>query len=426
MIVASILDVGKVYKSYSSEWHRFARWFGLRIGPPVEENWVLSGVNFQINQGEAIGIIGKNGAGKSTLLKILAGVLEPSSGSIEINGKISAILELGLGFNDELTGLQNVRFSLEQMGLVRVSETIRRIEEFADIGEHFYKPVRTYSSGMRARVSFSLSAIIKPDILIADEVLAVGDIFFQQKCIERMKELKQNGTSIIYVSHDINSVHEICDKALVLDKHKQIFLGSTQEASEIYHALNTEIENDQQVKDSKQVGKNENQPTLSRDHKSVSKSAENLKNSLLNYVVSACFVGENGEEIIDLQEMECYGLKIICQNLNGYKDPHIGFRIQNYIGTVVYETNTYCQKFFPSEQIEDGQVTLIFTIPRLSLAEGEYSLSIGIDDEGYGQELFKNTISPPATLFTFYVRRQLNSKRWVGIANLDVQVNAHD
>lgn len=182
-VVVKVENVGKSYRSYTSEWQRFACWFGVKIGSPVEESWVLSGVTFQLKRGKSIGITGKNGAGKSTLLKILANVLVPTSGSVKIDGKLSAILELGLGFNDDLTGVENVKFSLAQIGLSVNSETLRKVEEFADIGEYFYRPVRTYSSGMRARVSFALSSIIEPDVLIVDEVLAVGDIFFNKNVL---------------------------------------------------------------------------------------------------------------------------------------------------------------------------------------------------------------------------------------------------
>lgn len=420
-VVVEVENVGKSYRSYTSEWQRFARWFGVKIGSPVEESWVLSGVTFQLKRGESIGITGKNGAGKSTLLKILANVLVPTSGSVKIDGKLSAILELGLGFNDDLTGVENVKFSLAQMGVSVNSDILHKVEEFADIGEYFYQPVRTYSSGMRARVSFALSSIIEPDILIADEVLAVGDIFFQQKCIERMKELKENGTSIIFVSHDMNSIHEICDKALVLNEHKQIFLGNTQEASEIYYALNN---NNSTLMSAKL--ENDVESSKPDDGQTETQSLVQLRNILKKYIVSACFVDEKQNEVADLMELGQYYLKINCKNLSGYSDPHIGFRIQNYLGAVIYETNTYCQNFFPAKHIKNGEVILLVKILSLPLIEGEYTLSIGIEDGGYGEGSFKHLVAPTVMYSTFNVKRTQDTNAWSGLSNLNIGILAYE
>ena len=180
MSLLCVQDLGKAFRAYRSEWQRFARWFGIPA-KPSEEHWVLRHVNFDIQPGEAIGIIGHNGAGKSTLLKMITGTLQATEGYMQVNGRIAAILELGMGFNHELTGRQNVFHAAGLMGfsVEQIQQTIPDIEAFAEIGEYFDEPVRTYSSGMQMRVAFSVATAFRPEILIIDEILAVGDISFQ-------------------------------------------------------------------------------------------------------------------------------------------------------------------------------------------------------------------------------------------------------
>lgn len=236
-----------------------------------------------------------------------------------------------------------------------------------------------------------------------------------------MKELKENGTSIIYVSHDMNSVHEICDKALVLNEHKQIFLGNTQEASEIYYALN----NDQSTLMSAKL-ENDVESSKPDNSQIVSQSLVQLRNILKEYIVSACFIDEKHNEVADLMELGQYYLKINCKNLSGYNDPHIVFRIQNYLGAVIYETNTYCQNFFPSKHIKNGEAILLVKILSLPLIEGEYTLSIGIEDGGYGKGSFKHLISPTVMYSTFNVKRTQDANAWSGVSNLNIGILAYE
>ncbi len=186
----------------------------------------LNDVSFSIKKGESVGIIGKNGSGKSTLLQILCGVLQPTSGHVSVTGRISALLELGAGFNPEFTGRENVYLSATIMGLSRdyVDNNIERIFSFADIGEYVDQPVKLYSSGMYVRLAFATAISVEPEILIVDEALAVGDIFFQQKCVAHMKEMQENAT-IVFVTHDMHSVTNLCERVILLDRGRIVFDG---------------------------------------------------------------------------------------------------------------------------------------------------------------------------------------------------------
>lgn len=244
MTVLSVQDVGKAFRTYRSEWHRFARWFGLPA-KPAEETWVLRHVSFDMQPGEAVGIVGQNGAGKSTLLKIITGTMRPTEGHVQVNGRIAAILELGMGFNPELTGRQNVRHAAGLMGFSseQIEAAMPDIEAFAEIGEYFDEPVRTYSSGMQMRVAFAVATAWRPEILIVDEALSVGDAYFQHKSFGRIREFREQGTTLLIVSHDRNAIQTLCDRAILLEKGTVIKDGNPEEVFDFYNALIAEREN---------------------------------------------------------------------------------------------------------------------------------------------------------------------------------------
>ncbi len=211
-----IRDLTKVYKIYDKPIDRLKESLSLTHKQYSKEFFALNGISLDILKGESVGILGRNGSGKSTLLKIITGVLSPTSGSVKVNGKISALLELGAGFNPEYTGLENIYLNGTMMGFTReeVEQKIDGILQFADIGDFIHQPVKTYSSGMFARLAFAVAINVEPEILIIDEVLAVGDSRFQMKCIEKMKDLKEKGTTILFVSHATEQVKRFCDKAI--------------------------------------------------------------------------------------------------------------------------------------------------------------------------------------------------------------------
>mgnify|MGYP000465791091 FL=1 len=242
--VLHVDDVSKRYASYSSETMRFLSWFGFPT-KPASEFWALRNLSFDMNRGECLALIGQNGAGKSTLLKIITGTVRPSSGNVHLAGRVSAILELGIGFNPDLTGRENVYHSGGLLGMThqQLEELMPSIEDFAEIGEHFDHPLRTYSSGMQGRLAFSLATAVRPDILIVDEVLSVGDSYFQHKSFQRILKFREEGTSILFVTHSLGAVREICDRVILLDKGEKIRDGRPDEVIDFYNAMIADKEN---------------------------------------------------------------------------------------------------------------------------------------------------------------------------------------
>lgn len=235
MSLLSVRDVGKVFCRYATEWQRIARWFGASV-KPLDQHWVARHISFELNAGESIGIVGRNGAGKSTLLKMITGTMLPSEGQIRMNGRIAAILELGMGFNPEFSGRQNARHALELMGFghAQIDAVMPEIADFADIGDYFDQAVRTYSTGMQARVAFAAATAFKPDLLIVDEVLSVGDAFFQAKCFERIARYRQQGMTLILVTHSVADVVTHCNRALLLRQGRLIEDGSPAHVTNLY------------------------------------------------------------------------------------------------------------------------------------------------------------------------------------------------
>jgi len=237
-LLLSIQNIGKAYRVYRSESRRFASWFGLPA-KPSEEHWVLRHMSFEVHSGEAVGIVGQNGAGKSTLLKMIVGTLKPTEGKVQINGRIAAILELGMGFNPELTGRQNAIHALGLMGFnaEEVHKIIPKVEEFSEIGEYFDEPVRTYSSGMQMRVAFAVATAYRPEILIIDEALSVGDAYFQHKSFGRIRDFQEKGTTLLIVSHDLETVKFLCNRAILIDNGMVVKEGKPSVIIDYYNAL---------------------------------------------------------------------------------------------------------------------------------------------------------------------------------------------
>ncbi|MDU5493963.1 MAG: ABC transporter ATP-binding protein [Clostridium perfringens] len=250
-VAIRVKDLTKKYKLYQKRSERLANAFGKEKN--IKEFYALKGVSFEINKGECVGIIGHNGAGKSTLLKLLTGVAFPTSGEIEINGRLASMLELGSGFNPELTGMENIYFNGSLNGLTKeeIDGKLKDILEFADIGNFIEQPVKNYSSGMFARLAFAVAINVDPDILIVDEILSVGDVGFQVKCMEKFNEFKKKGKTILYVSHGLGTVKKFCDRAIWLQKGEIVDDGNSVIVVERYYNLNFNPANIEQLKDHK-------------------------------------------------------------------------------------------------------------------------------------------------------------------------------
>jgi lipopolysaccharide transport system ATP-binding protein len=239
--VTVLLDVsglGKAFRRYRRESDRIAGWFGLSVAP-AEERWVLRDIGFTVSAGEALGIVGRNGAGKSTLLKMIAGTLRPSEGRVGISGRIAAILELGMGFNGDFSGRRNAYFSAGMMGYspADIDGAIDEIAAFSELGDYFDQPIRVYSSGMQMRLAFAVATAFRPDVLIVDEALSVGDTYFQHKSMQRIRDFRSAGTSLILVSHDKIALQNLCDRAILLDGGAIARDGSPETVLDYYNAL---------------------------------------------------------------------------------------------------------------------------------------------------------------------------------------------
>jgi len=236
--ILQVEDLGKAYRSYGSEWRRMLSWFGAPV-KPIEERWVPRHVNFGIQPGEAVGIVGQNGAGKSTLLKLITGTLRPTEGSMIIKGRIAAILELGMGFNPDFTGRRNTYHTAGLMGFSQeeIEKVMPEIESFAEIGAYFDEPVRMYSSGVQVRVAFAVATAWRPEILIVDEALSVGDAYFQHKSFNRIREFQEMGTTLLIVSHERSAIQTLCDRAILLENGMVIKDGNPEEVFDFYNAI---------------------------------------------------------------------------------------------------------------------------------------------------------------------------------------------
>lgn len=363
MNVLSVNDIGKAFRAYHSEWQRLGRWFGLPL-KPAEEYWVLRHISFDIRPGEAIGIVGQNGAGKSTLLKIITGTLRPTEGQVQVSGRIAAILELGMGFNPELTGRQNVRHAAGLMGFApdQIDDAMPNIEAFAEIGEYFDEPVRTYSSGMQMRVAFAVATAWRPEVLIVDEALSVGDAYFQHKSFARIREFREQGTTLIIVSHDRNAIQTLCDRAVLLEKGTVIKDGDPEEVFDFYNALIAEKENSTVEVKKLDQGK--------------AKTTSGTGEARVEEIV---LCNSKGEAVEHVGVGEAVELRIKVKVHQPVETLVLGYGIKDRLGQVMYGTNTWHteQVIQKAQQGDEYLFTLSFPA---NFGVGSYSVQTALVD----------------------------------------------
>lgn len=358
-----VKGVGKAYRRYKSELQRVASWFVPNV-KPTHEVWVLEDISFSLSQGEAVGIIGQNGAGKSTLLKIITGTTKPTNGSVQVYGRIAAILELGMGFNPDLTGRQNVYHSAGLMGYTsdQINAVISNIEEFAEISKYFEEPVRTYSSGMQMRLAFAVATAFRPDILIIDEALSVGDAYFQHKSFDRIRQFREQGTSLLFVSHDKGSILALCDRAILLDKGRLLKDGDPEEVTDYYNALIAEKENGtiEQV-----VMENGGIQTRSGTGEAKLKEITlyNVKGEVSEYVG----VGEPVELHIKVKVYKTIETLVL------------GYGIKDRLGQVMYGTNTWHTKQVINNPNVGSEYEFVIAF-QANLGVGSYSIQTALVD----------------------------------------------
>ena len=360
-----VKDVKKVYKLYDRPSDRFKEAFGL-VKNRHKEHYALNGVSLEIKQGETVGIIGTNGSGKSTILKIITGVLSPSSGEVTVNGRISALLELGAGFNKEYNGIENVYLNGTMMGFSEkeIEKKLPEILKFADIGDYVYQPVKTYSSGMFVRLAFAVAINIEPEILIVDEALSVGDVFFQAKCYQKFEEFKRMGKTIVFVSHDLSSISKYCDRVYLLNKGNLLGEGSSKEMIDAFKRVLVG-----------QYEPNEGEETA------VPSSA--LNPELLEYgtkqaeITEFYIEDEKGVKTTAVIKGTPFKIKIKVRFNERIVAPIFAYAFKNVKGTEITGTNSMVEKAF-LEPVDAGEVKEVTFTQQMSLQGGEYFLSLGV------------------------------------------------
>lgn len=373
-LAISVENISKVYKLYRGRADRLKDALHLSRKKSYQEYHALSDVNFQVKKGETVGLIGTNGAGKSTLLKLITGVLTPSAGQIEVNGKISALLELGAGFNYEYTGLENIYFNGTLLGYTKeqMEERVPKIIEFAGIGDYINQPVKTYSSGMFARLAFAMAINVEPDILIVDEALSVGDIYFQSKCFKKMDEIKRNGTTILLVTHDMSSVVKYCDKVVVLNHGKVIKEGNPKEMVDIYKKIlvNQYDENEPEEQAKLQVKKDSWMSQLSINEENV------LYGSGKARIVDFGFFDDDDQITGMILKKNRFKIKMKVEFFEDVEYPIFAFTIKNARGAEVTGTNSMFERL-EVPLARKGETYIVTFIQKAMLQGGDYLMSFG-------------------------------------------------
>lgn len=392
-------EVQKIYKLYDKPKDRIKDAFGLGK-KSYKLHYALQDVNMNIYKGETVGIIGTNGSGKSTLLKIITGVLNPTKGGVLVDGRISALLELGAGFNQEYNGIENVYLNGTMMGFSEkeIDEKLPAILEFADIGDYVYQPVKTYSSGMFVRLAFAVAINIEPEILIVDEALSVGDVFFQAKCYHKFEEFKKMGKTIVFVSHDLSSISKYCDRVYLLNKGVMLGEGSPKEMIDAYKRV---LVGQYEMPESHEGDRLLDDPGLREAARKALEGEEKGWNApapqginpeTLEYGTKQAHIAEyyltdeHGVRTTAVIKGSSFTLHMRVEFKESVPAPIFAFSIKNVKGTEITGTNSMIEKAF-LESVEAGEVKNITFTQKMSLQGGEYLLSLGVT--GYRGDTFE-------------------------------------
>ena len=372
--VINVNEVNKVYKLFDSNKARVIDTLGLTRKKLYKEHYALKEISFQVKKGECVGLIGTNGSGKSTILKIITGVLSPSSGTVEVEGRISALLELGAGFNQEYTGIENIYLNGTMMGYSKqeIDERLDDILSFADIGDFVFQPVKTYSSGMFVRLAFAVAINIDPEILIVDEALSVGDVFFQAKCYKKFEEFKAAGKTILFVSHDLGAISKYCDRAVLINKGDKVAEGTPKEMISLYKRI---LVGQEPMVDTPDLNK---------------KDSDTSKQWKSNYTINPALdeYGTGKAEIVDfaiIDENDVYTNTIVKGTEFTVKskvrfnedimDPIFTMTLKTIKGIDVTGTNTMFEKV-DTGLCKAGEERVASFTQKMNLQGGEYLLSI--------------------------------------------------
>ncbi len=375
-VAIDVKNVTKLYKLYDKPSDRLFESLGLSKKKRYHEHYALGDVNFTIHKGDCVGIIGTNGAGKSTILKIITGVLNPTSGSVEIDGRISALLELGAGFNMEYTGIENVYLNGSMIGFSKeeIDERLDDIIAFADIGDFIHQPVKTYSSGMFVRLAFAVAINIDPEILIVDEALSVGDIFFQMKCFKKFEEFKAMGKTILFVSHDLSSIQKYCDRAILLNKGTKLAEGSPKDMIDLYKKVLTGHLDDA-VDDAGEDHVPDAAPEDSwKSHYELNPDYQEYGDKEVE-IIDYAIIDDEGKYTSTVIKGTKFTFKIKLRANQDVMNPIAAFTIKNVKGVDITGSNTRIEEV-EIEPAEAGDVYVASFTQQMSLQGGEYLLSI--------------------------------------------------
>lgn len=358
----SVSNLGKAYKSYPTRWSRLLEWIDPRGRSRHQLHWVLKGLNFTVHPGEAVGIIGVNGAGKSTLLKMIAGTAKPTTGSVQTTGRVVALLELGMGFHPEFTGRQNVVMSGQLLGYssAEIDALMPAIEEFAEVGNYIDEPVRVYSSGMQMRLAFSVATATRPDVLIVDEALSVGDAYFQHKSFDRIRTFRSEGTTLLLVSHDKQAIQAICDRAILLNAGQMELQGVPEQVMDAYNALLVR----------KEKSGFRQQETVTGKVQTVSGTGE----AALDVIA---LLNESGEPVEILQVGQPVTLSVSVDVKADLPELVMGYMIKDRLGQPVFGTNSHHLKQVLAD-VKAGQRYVYRFSFDANLGEGTYSIAVAL------------------------------------------------
>jgi lipopolysaccharide transport system ATP-binding protein len=444
-----VSQLGKAYKQYPTHWSRLLEWLTPFLGVRHRLKWVLRDVTFQIAQGEAVGIIGINGAGKSTLLKLITGTTQASTGQVATTGRVAALLELGMGFHPDFTGRQNALMAGQLIGLSveEVGALMPEIEAFAEIGDYIDQPVRVYSSGMQVRLAFAVATAVRPGILIIDEALAVGDVFFQQKCFDRIRSYCNAGTTLLFVSHAMGAVYSLCSRAILISEGRVALDGAPREVIDLYnaHVLHQrEGQPPATVVSAPVAAVAEPQPAVAPQAQvahevdvavepEAAAGADAQAGNVAGAIQRAPGVGSFERPGARIEAVGLYvddrpagtvisdriaSVRARVRFEHGFDDPHIGFQIRNARGEAVFMTNTYCmgQKL---GAVRGGEELVAEFSFKVGLAPGEYTITAGVAEGGAGEGDFRQTLARVQDGSAFVVLRNTDAIVWSGVYNLD-------
>ena len=364
-----VKHLDKMYKLYNKPSDRLRETLGFKV--PVREHYALRDVNFQVERGETVGIIGTNGSGKSTILKIITGVLNPTAGEVKVDGRISALLELGAGFNMEYTGIENVYLNGTMMGFSKeeVDARLQDILDFADIGDFVYQPVKSYSSGMFVRLAFAVAINIDPEILIVDEALSVGDVFFQAKCYRKFEEFKKMGKTILFVSHDLSSISRYCDRVILLNKGVKLEEGSPKQMVDMYKQLL--VGQDPAKAEEKKEEQKENWSQQFQVNPNMLEYGTKLAE-----IVDFAVLDDKDRCTNTIEKSSSFRIRMKVVFHQDIQEPIIAYTFKDIKGTEITGTNT----LFEKKSVEHSQAGDCCTVTfeqEMFLQGGEYLLSFG-------------------------------------------------